>query len=65
MRFHPLTVADVRWETDDTVSVSFLVPDGLKDEFGFTQGQHLTLRREFDGKEVRRSYSICTSVYED
>jgi len=65
MRFHPLTVADVRPETDDTVSVSFLVPDELRDEFGFTQGQHLTLRREFDGKEVRRSYSICTSVYED
>ena len=65
MRFHPLTVAQVRPETDDTVSVSFRVPDDLRDEYRFTQGQHLTLRREFNGEEVRRSYSICTSVYEN
>ncbi|MGR3709424.1 MAG: 2Fe-2S iron-sulfur cluster-binding protein, partial [Alterinioella nitratireducens] len=27
--------------------------------FDFTQGQYLTFRREFDGEELRRSYSIC------
>ena len=26
----------------------------------FEHGQHLTLRREFDGVELRRSYSICS-----
>jgi len=29
-------------------------------DFAFTHGQHLTLRRAFDGTEVRRSYSICS-----
>ncbi len=65
MRFHPLTVTDLRLETHDTVSVSFDVPDDLTEEFDFTQGQHLTLRREFDGEEVRRSYSLCSSVFDD
>jgi len=62
MRFHPLTVDQVRRETDDTVSVSFQVPDDLQEEYRFTQGQHLTLRRDFKGEEVRRSYSICSAV---
>jgi ring-1,2-phenylacetyl-CoA epoxidase subunit PaaE len=65
MRFHPLPVIDLHPETDDTVSVSFGIPDELSGEFDFTQGQHLTLRREFNQEEVRRSYSICTSVFEN
>ena len=32
--------------------------------FGFTQGQYLTFRRQFDGEEVRRSYSICAGLDE-
>ena len=31
-----------------------------RDDYRFTQGQHLTLRAELDGEEVRRSYSICS-----
>ena len=65
MRFHPLPVIDLHPETDDTVSVSFGIPSELSGEFDFTQGQHLTLRREFNQEEVRRSYSICTSVFEN
>ena len=61
MRFHPLPVIDLHPETDDTVSVSFGIPDDLSGEFDFTQGQHLTLRREFNQEEVRRSYSIASS----
>ena len=57
MRFHPLTVDQVRRETDDTVSVSFQVPDDLQEEYRFTQGQHLTLRRAFKGEEVRRLHT--------
>ena len=59
-RFHDLTVAQVRRETAGCVSVAFEVPDALADAYRFTQGQYLTLRREFDGEEVRRSYSICS-----
>ena len=60
--FHPLKVADVRRETPDAVSISFAVPPELADEYRFHPGQHLTLRRECDGQDVRRSYSICTGL---
>ncbi|MFZ5689815.1 MAG: 1,2-phenylacetyl-CoA epoxidase subunit PaaE [Pseudomonadota bacterium] len=60
--FHKLKVADVRRETPDAVSIAFAVPPELADEYRFHPGQHLTLRRECDGQDVRRSYSICTGL---
>ena len=59
-RFHELTVTQVRRETDGCVSVAFEVPEALAGAYRFVQGQFLTLRRDFDGEEVRRSYSICS-----
>jgi ring-1,2-phenylacetyl-CoA epoxidase subunit PaaE len=44
------------------VIVSFDVPEDLRPVFGFTQGQYLTLRKEIDGQDLRRSYSICAGV---
>jgi len=61
LRFYELTVADVRPETADCVSVALQVPDELKDAFAFTAGQYLTFRIQLAGAEVRRSYSICTA----
>ena len=61
LRFYELTVADIRPETHDCVSVALEVPDGLKDAFVFTPGQYLTFRVQLAGAEVRRSYSICTA----
>ncbi len=63
-RFYPLRVRDIRRETPDTVSVAFDVPENLRDTFRFVQGQHLTLRTEIGGEEVRRAYSICTGTDE-
>jgi ring-1,2-phenylacetyl-CoA epoxidase subunit PaaE len=60
-KFHPLKVRDIRRETEDSVSVSFDVPDDLKEEYAFVQGQYLTLKTDLNGEEVRRSYSICRS----
>lgn len=60
--FHSLKIADVIRETDDAISVTFDVPEALKEEYKFTQGQHLTLKSDVDGEELRRSYSICTAV---
>ncbi len=59
--FHPLKVKKVFRETADCISVLFDVPDELKPAFVFKQGQNLTLRKSFDGQEVRRTYSICAS----
>ncbi|MBK5959310.1 phenylacetic acid degradation protein [Rhodoplanes elegans] len=58
-RFHALTVAEVRRETPDAVSVAFAVPAHLVADYRFEPGQYLTLRTTIDGEEVRRSYSIC------
>lgn len=58
-RFHPLKVTDVRRETRDAVVVTLAPRDEDRAAFDFTQGQYLTFRREFDGEELRRSYSIC------
>ena len=42
-------------------SVEFEVPMDLKQTFTWKAGQHLTLRFNIDGKQVRRSYSISSS----
>ncbi|MFK7731973.1 MAG: 1,2-phenylacetyl-CoA epoxidase subunit PaaE [Pseudomonadales bacterium] len=60
--FHPLTVSEVRPETDTAVCVTFDVPENLQSEFAFIQGQYLTLRAKINNEEVRRSYSICSGV---
>jgi ring-1,2-phenylacetyl-CoA epoxidase subunit PaaE len=57
--FHPLPVAAVERLTDDSVAITFDVPDDLADKYRFAPGQHLTLRCELAGDDVRRNYSIC------
>ncbi len=59
-KFHRLAVDDLRRETSDAVSLTFAIPDELKDEYRFSPGQYLTLRTIMGGEEVRRSYSICS-----
>lgn len=64
-RFYPLTVARVARETRDAVAITFDVPPALKDAFRFVQGQHVTLRADVGGDDLRRSYSICSAVQDD
>ncbi|MDJ0630585.1 MAG: 2Fe-2S iron-sulfur cluster-binding protein [Rhodobacter sp.] len=58
-RFHDLTVTDVRKTIRDAVVVTLRPENGAAKAFDFIQGQYLTFRRDFDGEELRRSYSIC------
>ena len=60
--FHPLRVRAIEPDTAEAVIVSFAVPPELREIFGFTQGQYLTLRHSVDGQDLRRSYSICAGV---
>lgn len=60
-KFHKLKVKDVQKETRDCSLITFDVPEALAEEFHFRQGQHLTLRTEIDGEDIRRSYSLCSS----
>ncbi len=58
-QFHELTVARIDRLCADAVAVTFDVPPELTDEYRFRPGQSLTLRRVVDGRDERRSYSIC------
>jgi ring-1,2-phenylacetyl-CoA epoxidase subunit PaaE len=61
MQFHELTVIDVQNTIRDATVVTLAPKPGEEAVFHFLPGQHLTLRRAFDGEELRRSYSLCVS----
>ena len=65
IHFHKLAIKEVNKETSDCVSVLFDVPENLKKEFRFKQGQSLTVRTTINGEEVRRTYSICSTPVEN
>ena len=43
-RFHKLTIKDIHKEIDKAVTISFDVPEDLKDAFVFKAGQYITLK---------------------
>ncbi|MEQ1963342.1 1,2-phenylacetyl-CoA epoxidase subunit PaaE [Xenorhabdus khoisanae] len=63
--FHRLSIAAIERETPDAVTVTLHVPDELKSRFCYQPGQHLTLKAQVNGEELRRCYSICSSPLDD
>lgn len=63
--FHTLRIKNIYKETDDCSVISFEVPEDIKEAFSYHQGQHLTLKADIDGEDIRRSYSLCSSPLED
>ncbi|OKH99970.1 phenylacetic acid degradation protein [Streptomyces sp. CB02923] len=63
--FHPLRVAEIERLTDDAVAVTFQVPPALHKTFRHVPGQHIALRRTVDGREIRRTYSICAPASDE
>lgn len=61
-KYHLLKVKEVFRETPDAITIVFDKPD---DEMVYEPGQFLTLLIPIEGKEVRRSYSLCTSPFID
>ncbi|OBQ54950.1 ferredoxin--NADP reductase [Tamlana sp. s12] len=59
--FHKLSVKNITRETSKAISISFNIPENLKETFQFKAGQYITLKTEIDGNEVRRDYSLCVS----
>jgi ring-1,2-phenylacetyl-CoA epoxidase subunit PaaE len=57
-----LKVREVVKETPDTVTIYFEQPEPYLD---YKPGQYLTVILELNGKEERRSYSLCTSPFTD
>ncbi len=58
--FHKLVVKDVKQETADCVSVAFNLPADLIPTYKYVPGQYLSFKKDFNGVEIRRSYSICS-----
>jgi ring-1,2-phenylacetyl-CoA epoxidase subunit PaaE len=44
---------------EDAAAITYAVPGELREAYAFRAGQSLTLRRFVDGREHRRTYSIC------
>jgi ring-1,2-phenylacetyl-CoA epoxidase subunit PaaE len=61
IHFHKLAVKEVKKETPDCVSLVFDIPEELKKQFQYKQGQSLTIRAIVNGEELRRTYSLCSS----
>lgn len=58
--FHKLRVGNVETLTDDSAALTFEVPEHLREAYAFTPGESLTLRRRIEGRDERRTYSLCT-----
>ena len=59
--FHKLSIKNYIQETANAVSLIFDITEHLKDNFSFKAGQYVTLKTTIEAKEIRRSYSICSS----
>lgn len=59
--FHTLKTSKVAKETNDSVHISFEIPQDLKHLFQFKQGQYLNLKMMLNGEDFRRSYSIVNA----
>lgn len=64
-RFHSVKIKDIRRETPDCVSIAFEIPESLKENFDYKQGQYITVKLKLNGEELRRSYSACSSPIAD
>ncbi len=65
VKHYPLRVKRIKKLTKDAVSISLEVPEDLKKEFKYIQGQFLSVQVIINGQEFRREYSLCSSPYTD
>ena len=59
--FYPLKIKEIIRETSQAVSLSFDIPENLKEEFKFKAGQYITIKYDAENGEVRRAYSLCSA----
>ncbi len=62
-KFYALKIKEIIRETPEAVSLSFEIPQDLKDKFNYKAGQYVTIKTDIDGKEIRRAYSLCSSPH--
>jgi ring-1,2-phenylacetyl-CoA epoxidase subunit PaaE len=61
LKFHALKLLEVVPDAEDAVALSFEVPAALQGEYRGVAGQHVVLRMDIDGQEVRRTYSLLNA----
>lgn len=62
--FKKVKVKEVRRETSDAVSVSLDI-DAFKSDFNYQSGQYITIKKNIQGEDVRRSYSLSSAPFEN
>lgn len=60
-QFFPLEIKEVIRETPQAVSLSFNIPNNLKETFQFEAGQYITIKFNLGDEEIRRAYSLCSA----
>lgn len=61
LKFHALRIAELQPDAEDAIAVTLEVPQELQSEYLGLPGQHVVLRTELDGEEVRRTYSLINT----
>lgn len=59
-KFYNIPIKKIDRPTEDSVALTFDLPDDIRTEFHHLPGQHITIKTTIDGEDTRRSYSICS-----
>lgn len=59
--YFEIEISSISRLTKNAVKVSFDIPDKLAEKFHYIPGQYINILAEIEGKEERRSYSICSA----
>jgi ring-1,2-phenylacetyl-CoA epoxidase subunit PaaE len=62
--FFPVVVKQKERLTSNASKISFSIPEHLSDTFPYKPGQYIDVLVKINGKEERRSYSICSGPKE-
>lgn len=63
--FHSLRITAIDYPIADATTITFAVPTELREVFHYHPGQHLVLRFNLEGEEVRRSYSLNSCPFQE
>ena len=58
--FYSLQISNIADNTPSSITLTFAIPEELRDVFRFNAGQYITVRHFHNGEELRRAYSICS-----
>jgi ring-1,2-phenylacetyl-CoA epoxidase subunit PaaE len=61
LKFHALAVTRIAPDAEDAVALALEVPPELRAEYTGSAGQHVVVRANLDGEEVRRTYSLVNA----